>query len=107
MSILDGICRVIEVAGPAFSRGFVEAVAEQPERATGNRISTSRAAIDAGTPVADSMEELAGVMFECAQSIRPREPLDVATMRDYGRAVMLANGEAVRVMGALMGRLGQ
>jgi hypothetical protein len=107
MSLLDGICRVIEVAGPAFSRGFVEAVAELPERTTGNRISTRRAAIADETPVADSMEMLAGAMFECAQTIRPYEPLDVATMRDYGRAVMLANGEAVRVMGEVMGRFGQ
>ena len=60
-----------------------------------------------GTPVADSLEFLAETMFDCSQSIRRCEPLSLDVLRDHGRAVMVANSDAVSVMGARMRRLSQ
>ena len=60
-----------------------------------------------GTPVADSLEFLAETMYDCSQSIRKCEPLSLEILRDHGRAVMVANSDAVSVMGALMRRLSQ
>lgn len=58
-----------------------------------------------GTPVADSLEGLAETIYSCSQTIRQFEPLSLEVLRDHGRAVMVANSDAVSAMGALMRRL--